>query len=195
MTEPQKKRTIHINLLIILVAILGFSSAYIYSNLQREINVLNADKTSLQNQITKLTSQKNTLNTTYQNYVSNHSYTNTQYNIVKDDRDLLFDIVNLQKSQVLLDNQQIIPQEGYFIYWNFEIQYAGYLQVKLETSNSTNNYVEVVYSSHGVEYDELQPIIAGGSAYFPVLPSTVQIRIGTTVLETFTGNATVTLYY
>lgn len=97
------------------------------------------------------------------------------------------------KEYVVVQNQS--DNLRVVIYWNFQVQYAGYIVTSIETSNSTNNYVEAVYISHGVNYDEKVSVVAGGSAYFPVLPSTVQVRIGNNTLESSTGRVTITLYY
>jgi hypothetical protein len=73
------------------------------------------------------------------------------------------------------------------------IYYAGYVSVDVQSTSNTT-YVELAYSSHGVNYDNNVTVGTSGTAAFPVLPGTVEIRVGNT--ETVGSvNATVTATY
>jgi hypothetical protein len=107
----------------------------------------------------------------------------------------LQDIVSLAESAIWVDETLIHPA-GYYSYWTFAADYAGYVKVRLETSNVTDNYVRVIYSSHGVDYDNQIDIVAGGVAVFPILPSTsIEIRFDTKSPVASTATLTITYYY
>jgi len=220
MTEVQKKGTGKgvVIALGVLVVILAVSTGYVYSSLQSQINALNTDKTNLQNQVSSLTTDKNnlqsefnSLNTTYQNYISTHTYTNTQYSSLNttyqnyktthshtdSEYNLLNDIVNLDKSTVLVNSQTISQPANSYTYWTFSASYAGYISVNVESSTTTNTFVEVVYTSHGVNYDERITVGTSGTAAFPVLPSNnIQVRVGNTnLISGATETVTVTYHY
>jgi len=92
----------------------------------------------------------------------------------------LTNIVNLQEQETLVDQQTISQPAGSYYYWNFQLQYAGYIVVYVYSSTTTNTYVEVVWSYNGINYDQRITVGASGSAAFPVLPTTVQVRVGNT---------------
>jgi hypothetical protein len=61
---------------------------------------------------------------------------------------------------------------------------------------SSNTYVEVIWSSHGIDYSNKITIGTSGTAYFPVLPSNVEVRVGNTnLINGATETVTVTYYY
>ena len=114
---------------------------------------------------------------------------------LESERDALQDIIDLKKSSVLISNQSITHQAGDSSYWDFAIQYAGYIEVTIEASTSTDNFVKVVYMSNGVNYDAAIPINIVGKAVFPVLPSIVRIYIGNLGLSNATYVVSVIYYY
>jgi len=132
------------------------------------------DISTRDSQIQTLTNQKNQLQTWLQ---GNNS------------------IANLTTSTIWVDSKTVSIQTSYQSVWNSTANYAGYISVQVTGSPSTtsNFYVRVTYSSHGVNYDN--QIYAGisGTAVFPVLPASIQIRVGN--LGTALANATVTIMY
>jgi hypothetical protein len=59
------------------------------------------------------------------------------------------------------------------------LEYVGVLIVDVQlTSNTT--YAQVIYNSYGVNYNKNVTAGTSGTAYFPVLPGGVEIRIGNT---------------
>jgi len=213
MTEVQKKgmgKGIVIALGV-LVVVLAVSTGYVYSSLQNQINALNTDKTDLQNQVNTLNTDKSNLQSEYQNYISTHTYTDTQYSSLNtayqnyktthshsdSEYNLLNDIVNLDKSMVWVDSQTISQPASSYTYWTFSASYAGYIEVIVESSTTTNTFVEVVYTSHGVNYDERITVGISGTATFPLLPSdNIQVRVGNTnLISGATETVTVTYHY
>jgi cell division protein FtsB len=75
------------------------------------------------------------------------------------------------------------------------IQYAGYVGVNVQSTSNTT-YVQALYSSFKVNYNNNVTVGLAGTAYFPVLPGTLEIRVGNT--DTYQGdfiNATATAIY
>ena len=134
-----------------------------------QIRALTTKLNQLQNTITNLQSQINDLN----------------------------DIVNLAKSTVWVDSQTVSQPANSYVYWRFSAIYAGYVSVYVQTSTTTNTYVRVIYSSHGVNYDNQIGVGTGRTVVFPVLPSsTIEIRVGNSNwLDGATETVTITLYY
>lgn len=72
--------------------------------------------------------------------------------------------------------------------------YAGYVIVRVESSTTENTYVRAIWSSCGVNYDQSITVRARGVAVFPVLPGSIEIRVGNT--NWFSGaTETVTIIY
>lgn len=124
--------------------------------LQSQINSLNSDKATLQNQIDDLTAQITSLT----------------------------EIIELGKSEVLIDDYYENVAAGSYISLNRTVDYAGYIkfdQISGVPSTETGEiYVQVVWSrSDLVFYNE--KMLVGEETFFrfPVLPtSNLEIRIG-----------------
>jgi len=86
-------------------------------------------------------------------------------------------------------NDQIVNQSA-SSYTNFTrydgygyyTDYSGYVSVNVWTSTTNNTYVEVIWSAYGINYDNRVTVGTGGTAVFPVLPATIEIRVGNTNL-------------
>ena len=73
--------------------------------------------------------------------------------------------------------------------------YAGCVSVAVESTSNTT-YVQVAYSSYGVNYNQTVTMGTGASAVFPVLPGDITIVIGNTELvDEVTGTASATYRY
>jgi ABC-type uncharacterized transport system involved in gliding motility auxiliary subunit len=73
------------------------------------------------------------------------------------------------------------------------LYYAGYIVVQA-TATSNTTYAETLYSSYGVNFDQNVTLGTSGTAVFPVLPGTVEVRIGN-LEETSTNSVTATIIY
>jgi cell division protein FtsL len=142
------------------------------------ISSLNSQVSSKDSQISSLTTQ----NTNLQNQVTD-----------------LTNNVNLAKSTVWVNSQTISQTASSYTYWSpaFSASYAGYVSVNVQTSTTTNTYVRVIYYSHGVSYDNQISVGTGGTAVFPILPSSsIDIRVGNTNLfNGATETVTITYHY
>ncbi len=90
-------------------------------------------------------------------------------------------VLSLNASGVLY-NQGLTEQENSFTaIWNDVLNYAGYVNVEVQSSDSATTYVQVIWqSTFGVDYNSTIIVGTSGTAAFPVLPSVVEIRIGNT---------------
>jgi hypothetical protein len=100
----------------------------------------------------------------------------------------------------VLVNSAIVSQPAdSYTYWSFNtsnVWYAGYLSVNVSSSTSINTYVQVIYSVHGVNYDNTITVGASGTAVFPVLPASIEVRVGNTdLVNGATETVTITYYY
>ena len=109
----------------------------------------------------------------------------------------LTDIVNLAKSTVLINHQTVGQPANSYSYWEFPIPYAVYLSVNVESSTSPNTYVQVLYNTYSVVYDETTILGTAGTGVFPVLPTNeVTIRVGNTSQDSdVTETITITYHY
>jgi hypothetical protein len=83
--------------------------------------------------------------------------------------------LNLRKPTVWVNNQIISqPQDSWFN-WTFRADYAGYVSVQVYNSTILNPSAEVVYSYHGINYDQQKE---GATEVFPAMPSNIEIRVG-----------------
>ena len=79
--------------------------------------------------------------------------------------------------------------------FQYPLEYAGYVAVSVQSTSNTT-YVQLLYSYYEVIYDHNVTVATGGAAYFPILPGSVEIRVGNT--DVYAGdllNATVTAIY
>ena len=109
----------------------------------------------------------------------------------------LTDIVNLNKSTIIVNNQTVGQAAGTYTSWTFSAKYAGYLKVNVHTSTTTNTYVKVLYNSYSVVFDQTIMVGAGGTAVFPILPSeNIEVIVGNTnLINSANERLTVTFHY
>ena len=83
----------------------------------------------------------------------------------------------------------------YTVLFNGTLKYTGYVAVSAESTSNTT-YIQLLYSGHGVNYDHNVTVGMSGTAYFPVLNTEIEIRLGNT--DTYADdliNATATARY
>jgi hypothetical protein len=122
---------------------------------------------------------------------------NSQIANLQNQVDNLTEIVNLAKFKVWGTTTRTIGSNSYLTTnAGGETDYAGYLTVKIESSTVDTTYVRVIYSSHGMNYDEQITVSTGGTAVFPILPTQdVEVRIGNPNTFQATTVDTITYYY
>ena len=122
---------------------------------------------------------------------------NSQISSLNSQIDNLTQMIYLDKSEIWI-NQQTVSQSAYsYTYWTHSLGVHGYISVNVQTSTTTNTYVRVIWSSHGINYDNQITVGTSGTANFPVLQTIgVEIRVGNTNLfNGATETVTITYYY
>ena len=176
-----------------LVAVLALylPSANANSQLKAEIaeknDMINSQNTTIVSQSQQIVALQNSLQQT--------SAKDEEIAYLEDYVSELLNVIYMNASATLLLNQgvQLEANESISV-WGDYISYAGYVTVQVQ-SDSNTTYAQVVYSTYGIDYDEVKVVGTLGVATFPVLPAeVVEIRLGNT--ETLDGvEATVTAVY
>lgn len=109
----------------------------------------------------------------------------------------LTDIVNLNASEVWVDHQTVNQPANSYSSWIFSARYAGYVCVEIHSSTTESTFVEVIYTSHGANFNQRVVVGATGAAFFPILPYPfIQVHVGNTdMLNGATQTVTITYYY
>jgi hypothetical protein len=159
---------------------------------ETQISSLNARITQLQTWLDGNITAYNSLQSTHTNYVNDHHHSDEEYNSLQG-------IVNLQDSTVWVNAQTQSQPAGGFGFahttWTESASYAGYVTVYI-ASATTTIYVDLIYSSHGVQYTKEVNVGTMGTAVFPVLPATITIEVGNRDLVLgSTETVTITYYY
>jgi hypothetical protein len=94
----------------------------------------------------------------------------------------LTNTVNLAKSSVWVYNQTISQSEDSWTNWTIRANYAGYISVHFYRSNIFNPSAKVVYSYHGINYNQT---LEGTTEVFPVMPTNIEISVGNGPHATF----------
>lgn len=189
--------------IVLAASLVGVLAIYQPTSLQAQIkdknNEIN-DKTNeiaaLQTQVENLTSQLSSADsdkTTLQTQVTS---LNTELTNLTSQLNSALTIMTMQASETLLSSTAvtIASVSNYTSVFDHSLPYPGYVVVQA-TSNSTTTFVQTVYSVNGVNYNQNITVGKSGSAAFPVLPTTVQIRVWATDTTAVNATATITYYY
>ena len=142
-------------------------------NLQSQINSLNSEKTTLQNQVGNLTEQINALT----------------------------EIIELEKSEVWIDDYFENVTAGAYVTVNRKVDYAGYIKFEnidgVATTETGEIYVHVIWSGKDdLLYNQKLSVGEDTIFRFPVLPtSNVEIRLGYDDPSYGTANIRATIVY
>ncbi|MGA3289603.1 MAG: hypothetical protein ABSD42_05135 [Candidatus Bathyarchaeia archaeon] len=104
--------------------------------------------------------------------------------------------VAIMNSSESLVSQKAIPQghNTWAVAFNDTLSYAGYIAVQA-TSTSNTTYVQTIWSSNGIKFDQNITLAKSGTATFPVLSGKVGVRIGNTDQTDTVNNSTLTITY
>lgn len=168
------------------------SNTQTINDLQAQIASKNNTITSLNSQIASLQNQLNNIN---QNN-NNNSTADLEAELEQLNAQLQYynSVFLLNESEGMFDNLSIAQEPStYTVIWQDNINYAGYAAVTIQATSNTT-YVQTLYTYKGVNYNNNVTVGTSGTAYFPVLPGLLEIRLGNTELVD-TNNATVTATY
>jgi Flp pilus assembly protein TadG len=81
--------------------------------------------------------------------------------------------------------------------YQWTANYAGYIIVNVQSSTTSNQYIQVTWTSNGINYSNKITVGDTGTAVFPVLPANnVQITIANTnLLNGATATVNITYIY
>lgn len=165
-------------------------------NTSTEVSDLQAQIASLQGQVNDLQSQLSQKNADIDSLNSQIANLNSQIDNLNSQIADLNSIINLQKSTIWVDSKTVSQTASSYTYWTGTANNAGYVNVYVESSTTSNTYVEVKYSSYGVSYDNKITVGTSGSALFPVLPASIEVRVGNSnLLNGATETVTITYIY
>jgi len=163
------------------------------TNLQAQIKEKNNEISSLQAQVQNLTSQVSSANSDKTANENQISSLNTELTNLTDQLNSASSIMTMQSSETLISSSSVTVANNTNIFDN-TLPYPGYVQVQA-TSNSTATYAQAIYSVYGVNFNQNITIGKSGTAVFPVLPTTVEIRMGSTDKTAISATVTLTYYY
>jgi uncharacterized coiled-coil protein SlyX len=161
-------------------------------SLNAQIAQKNQAISGLNLQITALQSQIDSLNSSS----TNVDYMQNQIDSLEQQIQSLYNVLYLNVSAFLVNAQDFSMQP----YTNITIwdqpdtplQYSGYVTVQVQSSSNLT-YVQLLYNSYGVVYDNVVEV-GNSTVAFPVLPGPVVIVVGNTEL-TDSVTATVSAIY
>ncbi len=169
--EKKSGRTVVITLgIICIVLAVGLVGAVVNytSIISGKDNTIASKDSEIANKNSQIADKDNTI-----------SSLNSQISSLQSQVNDLNNTVNLAKFTVWASNEAVNQPAGSYVHWTRSASYAGYVSVNVQTSTTTNTYVRVIYSSHGVSYDNQIGVGTGGTAVFPILPaSSIEIRVG-----------------
>jgi hypothetical protein len=198
----QKKKNLKVIALAVVCVVLaaslvGIVAIYLPGQLAEKDNTIS----SLQAQIDALENQLlNNVNAT--TYVTQIAYLNSQLSDLNETLTYAYStlatlqkITQLGSSEVWYQNSFTQDANATTLIGTAEVSYAGYVVVQA-TASANTTFAEAVYSFGGIDFDFNQTIGASGTALFPVLPGSVEIKIGN-VNQNDSNNvtATITHYY
>jgi len=151
--------------LFMVCIILAASLIIVVANYRGQSNT--SQVTSLQAEVDSLTSTVSE----YEKQVSDLTKTNKEY----------ASIIGLELSTNVIDSGLTHTQAAgaTTVIYNDKFFYAGYLEIQVESTSATA-YVQVSYTYNGLKFDQTITVGHKGTAYFPVLPTTITITIGNT---------------
>jgi uncharacterized coiled-coil protein SlyX len=202
---PVRKRNIKVIALAIICVILAASLVGVIAVYQPTNTNLQSQIAEKDNTIASLNQTIDYLHATTTNatvYIQQIAY------LYQELSDLNDTLTSAYENIYYLENVTALNEGAYLVYqqqatignntwvdaFNNVLDYAGYIVVQA-TSTTNSTYVETLYSSYGVNFDQNVTLGTSGTAYFPVLPGTVEVRIGNLDQTSAAVTVTVSYYY
>ena len=132
---------------------------------------------NLQSQLAEKDNIISSLNSQISNIQNSLAVKESQIESLKSQISSLFNYLALNASTVLFYDVLTQNANSCTTIWSDVLQFAGYVAVTVQSS-SNKTYIEISYSSFGVDYNETVIVGMYGVAAFPVLPAVVEIRVG-----------------
>ena len=166
----------------------------VYMPTASTINDLKVENARLKGNMTALTNQISTLQNTLNSIRRDSASKENQIAALQTSNNDLTNIVNMNASTIITQGEVVQVQAGTNVtVFNDFINYAGYFSVRV-TSLSNTTFAQVLYTSSGVEFDKVTAVGEDGIANFPVLPGSIEVRVGDTEAANAV-DATVSILY
>jgi len=200
MSQKQEKKVVGRNVAIALGIICIIVAVGLVGEIANYTSIISGKDTTIaskDSQIGSLNSQITTKDNTISSLDSQIASKDSQISSLNSQVSDLTDTVNLAKSTTWVNDQTVSQPASSYTYWTVSASYAGYVSVWVHSSTTDNTYVRVIYSSHGVNYDNQITVGTSGTAVFPLLPSSnIEIRVGNSNwFNGATETVTITYYY
>ena len=166
------------------------------SSLQQNITNLQSNYANQATQIAELNSQVTALNATLKQAQTTLTQDATTIAEYQNNTSVYQNIISLNSSKVLVSQQLLkVANSNSTDAYNNALPYAGYIVVQASSTSNTT-YVQTSYSVDSVNFNQTVVLGAIGTEAFPVLPSTLEVKMGNLdpVLSSF-SNSTVTITY
>src|SRR4030067_354104 len=208
-TSKQRKvvgRTVAIVLVIVCVVLSAglIAAVAVYLPSASTIARLNSENAGLKGNMTTLTQQIVSLQNILAQREGSIDDKDSQINALNNEVSTLNDEVNgllnllyLNATGTAVSNQSFSFAAGEnSIVWSGDVDYAGYFTVSVQSSSNTT-FVQMVYSSFEINFDDTIVVGTSGIAGFPVLPTdNINVIIGNTELaDSVNGTVTATYHY
>lgn len=131
---------------------------------------LNSQLSEKDDEVSSLNSQISALQNTLKAKDSQLSYLNSS--ILR-----LQNYLYLNVSETLVSTDITVEANSTTTVWYDFLPFAGYILVYVQSSSNTT-YVELSYVYHEVNYHSIVRVGNNGTAAFPILPATVEIKVG-----------------
>lgn len=170
------------------------------NDLESQVAERDTNIAALTSQVTTLTSQVTSLNAQLLLLQGEINSTKQGIETLNSQIESYLNILYLNASEYLILGQPFTQNASeYSVIFQDLLDYAGYVGVSTQSSSNTT-YVQLLYSSHGVNYDHNVTVATSGTAYFPVLPGPggVEIRVGNTDIysgDSVNGTVAAVYYY
>ncbi|MCL1971277.1 MAG: hypothetical protein FWF66_07495 [Candidatus Bathyarchaeota archaeon] len=154
--------------------------------LEEQVSILNTQVTNLQGDISTL----NGIISEYDKQIYDYK---KQIETLTEKTNNYTNIANLKETRMILDNK-IYAQDANTSITIFDetVNYAGYFEIKAESTSNTT-YLQTSYKHSNLNFNQTITVGTNGTAYFPILPGTIEILMGNT--DTKTSQVTITLNY
>jgi len=184
--------------IVVSAGLVGVLAVYLpmVNDLNSQIAEKNADLATFTTQIGSLNAQVASLQSSLDQ--SNSTIENLQEGVETLNLQIqnYLNLLYLNASMYLFSQAPVSQNAStYTLLFQDTIQYAGYVGVNVQSTSNTT-YVQALYSSFKVNYNNNVTVGFAGTAYFPVLPGTLEIIVGNT--DAYQGdfiNATATAIY
>ncbi|MCL2173353.1 MAG: hypothetical protein FWB84_06935 [Candidatus Bathyarchaeota archaeon] len=154
--------------------------------LEEQVSILNVQAIDLQDNV-------DNLNGALSEYEAQLSDYEKQIDDLTDKTANYTRIIDLKEIQMIFDNKTCAQEANTLTtVFNETVNYAGYFEFQVESTSDTT-YLQTTYKHNDLNFNQTITVGTNSTAYFPILPGTVEVLIGNT--GTKTNQITITLNY